>query len=148
MSYVNLIYHIVFSTKNREPLITPDYESKIHQYIGGMISKRGGIALAINGMEDHLHVLAKLRQDKSLSDVIRDLKAGATGWMHDVFPSLEDFAWQQGYGAFTVSQSQINNVREYIANQKTKHQKRSFEQEFRQMLTDNEIEFDERYLFK
>src|SRR5258706_556461 len=82
MSYVNLIYHIVFSTKNREPLITPAYEPKIHQYIGGMINKRGGIALAINGMEDHLHVLAKLRQDKSLSEVIRDLKAGATWCMH------------------------------------------------------------------
>jgi len=73
-----------------------------------MIDKRGGLAFAINGMEDHLHVLAKLRQDKSLSDVIRDLKAGATGWMHDVFPALEDFAWQKGYGAFTVSQSQVN----------------------------------------
>jgi len=82
-------------------------------------------------MEDHLHVLAKLRQDKSLSDVIRDLKAGATGWMHDVFPALEDFAWQKGYGAFTVSQSQVNEVRKYIANQKMRHQDRSFEQEFR-----------------
>ena len=148
MSDVNLIYHIVFSTKDREPLISPEYESKIHQYIGGMIDKRGGIALAINGMEDHLHVLAKLRQDKSLSDVIRDLKAGATGWMHDVFPSLEDFAWQKGYGAFTVSQSQVNEVRKYIANQKMRHQDRSFEQEFRKMLVVNEIEFDERYLFK
>ena len=148
MSYVNLIYHIVFSTRDREPLITAEHESKIHQYIGGMIDKRGGIALAINGMEDHLHVLAKLRQDKSLSDVIRDLKAGATGWMHDVFPSLEDFAWQKGYGAFTVSQSQVDEVRKYIANQKIRHQERSFEQEFRRMLIINEIEFDERYLFK
>jgi REP element-mobilizing transposase RayT len=148
MSYVNLIYHIVFSTKDRQPLITPTYEPQIHQYIGGMINKRGGIALAINGMEDHLHVLAKLRQDKSLSDVIRDLKARATGWMHDVFPSLEDFAWQTGSGAFTVSQSQVKSVREYIANQKIRHQKSSFEQEFRRMLVANEIEFDERYLFK
>ena len=148
MSYVNLIYHMVFSTKDREPLITPEYESKIHQYIGGMIDKRGGLAFAINGMEDHLHVLAKLRQDKSLSDVIRDLKAGATGWMHDVFPALEDFAWQKGYGAFTVSQSQVNEVRKYIANQKMRHQDRSFEQEFRKILVVNEIEFDERYLFK
>ena len=148
MSYVNLIYHIVFSTKDREPLITGEHESKIHQYIGAMINKRGGIALAINGMEDHLHVLAKLRQDKSLSDVIRDLKAGASGWMHDVFPSLEDFAWQKGYGAFTVSQSQIGEVRDYIANQKIRHQKRSFKQEFTRMLIANEIEFDERYLFK
>ena len=147
-SYVNLIYHLVFSTKNREPLITDAYQSRLHEYIGGIVRGQGGIALAVNGMEDHLHVLAKLRQDKALSDVLRELKAGASGWMHDVFPDAQNFAWQNGYGAFTVSASQIDVVRNYIVNQAEHHQQRSFQDEFKALLRTNEIAFDERYLWK
>ena len=147
-SYVNLIYHIVFSTKDRKPIITEKYQARLYKYIGGIIRKQGGIALAINGVEDHVHVLAKLRQDKALSDVIRDFKANASGWMHDVFPEAQDFAWQNGYGAFTVSASQIDVVRRYIAEQKIHHHKRSFQDEFIELLVKNEIEFDERYLWK
>lgn len=147
-SYVNLIYHLVFSTKNREPLITDAYQSRLHEYIGGIVRGQGGIALAVNGMEDHLHVLAKLRQDKALSDVLRDLKANATGWMHDVFPEAQNFAWQNGYGAFTVSASQIDVVRNYILNQAEHHQQRTFQDEFKALLRTNEIAFDERYLWK
>lgn len=146
-SYVNLIYHIVFSTKDRQPLITESCRDRLHEYIGGIIRGQGGIALAINGMEDHLHVLAKLRQDKAVSEVIRDCKAGASGWMHDVFPEMRGFSWQNGYGAFTVSASQVPTVREYIANQALHHQKRTFQDEFILLLRMNEIEFDERYLW-
>lgn len=92
-SYVNLLYHIVFSTKERGPLITEPYQPRLYEYIGGIIRGLGGITLEINGVEDHVHVLAKLRQDKALSDVLRDLKANASGWMHEVFPELKDFAW-------------------------------------------------------
>ncbi len=147
-SYVNLIYHIVFSTKDRKPIITEKYQARLHEYIGGIIRKQGGISLAINGVEDHVHVLAKLRQDKALSDMIRDFKANASGWMHDVFPELKDFAWQNGYGAFTVSASQIQAVRKYIAEQEIHHHKRSFQEEFVQLLCVNEIEFNEQYLWK
>ena len=147
-SYTNLIYHIVFSTKNRQPLITGEVKSRLYEYIGGTIRKQGGIALAINGMSDHLHVLAKLRADKAVSDVLRDLKANSSGWMHKVFPELKDFSWQNGYGAFTVSASQIEKVKEYIANQEKHHQKiGSFPDEFIKLLRANEIEFDEKYLF-
>jgi len=147
-SYTNLIYHIVFSTKNRQPLITGEVKSRLYEYIGGTIRKQGGIALAINGMSDHLHVLAKLRADKAVSDVLRDLKANSSGWMHKVFPELKDFSWQNGYGAFTVSASQIEKVKEYIANQEKHHQKiGSFRDEFIKLLRANEIEFDEKYLF-
>ena len=104
-AYVNLIYHIVFSTKNREPFLTEAHQPELYDYVGGIVRNRGGISLGVNGTADHVHVLAKLRQDKSLSDVIRDLKAGASGWLHDVFPDLQDFSWQRGYGAFTVSAS-------------------------------------------
>jgi REP-associated tyrosine transposase len=145
-SFTNLIYHIVFSTKNRQPLITDAHQSRLYEYIGGTIRGLGGISLAINGTEDHVHLLAKLRPDKALSDVLRDLKANASGWMHDVFPDLKDFSWQRGYGAFTVSQSNIEKVQDYIARQKEHHQKKSFRDEFIGFLEANGIEYDERYL--
>jgi putative transposase len=146
-SFTNLIYHIVFATKNRQPLISDDVKSRLYDYIGGTIRKQGGIALAINGMDDHVHVLAKLRPDKAVSDVLRDLKANSSGWMKDVFPELKDFSWQNGYGAFTVSTSQIEKVKEYIANQEEHHRKvGSFRDEFIKLLNANEIEFDEKYL--
>ncbi len=103
-SYTNPIYHIVFSTKDRRPLIAIDYEPRLYDYIGGTIRSLGGICLELDGTEDHIQLLAKLRPDRAVSDVLRDLKADASGWMHDVFPALEDFSWQRGYGAFTVSQ--------------------------------------------
>jgi REP-associated tyrosine transposase len=145
-SYTNLLYHIVFSTKDRRPLITPDYEVRLYDYLGGTIRKVGGISLELNGTEDHVHVLAKLRPDCALSDVLRDLKANATGWMHDVFPSLKHFSWQRGYGAFTVSQSNVQAVRQYIARQKEHHQKISFRDEFIRFLQENAIEYDERFI--
>jgi REP element-mobilizing transposase RayT len=145
-SYTNLIYHIVFSTKDRRPLITPDYEVRLYDYIGGTIRRAGGISLELNGTEDHVHLLAKLRPDRALAEVLRDLKANATGWMHNVFPSLKNFSWQRGYGAFTVSQSNVEEVRQYIARQKEHHQKVSFRDEFIQFLEVNGIEYDERYV--
>ena len=145
-SFTNLLYHLVFSTKDRRPLITLDYQPRLYQYIGGTIRGLGGDALGVNGTEDHVHVLARLRPDKSLSDVLRDLKAGASGWMHDVFPRLADFSWQRGYGAFSVSQSNLQQVQRYLREQKEHHQRISFRDEFIQFLKANEIEFDERYV--
>jgi REP element-mobilizing transposase RayT len=145
-SYTNLLYHIVFSTKDRRPLITPEYELRLYDYIGGTLRRAGGISLELNGTDDHIHLLAKLRPDRSLSDVLRDLKANATGWMHDVFPSLKDFSWQRGYGAFTVSQLNVEEVRRYIARQKEHHRRVSFRDEFIQFLRANGIEFDERFI--
>ena len=145
-SYTNLLYHIVFSTKDRRPLITPDHEVLLYDYLGGTIRKLGGISLELNGTEDHVHLLAKLRPDCALSAVLRDLKANATGWMHDVFPSLKNFSWQRGYGAFTVSQSQVELVRQYIVRQKEHHRKVSFRDEFIQFLQENGIEYDERFI--
>ena len=145
-SFTNLLYHIVFSTKDRRPLITLDYQPRLYQYIGGTIRGLGGASLGVNGTEDHVHVLARLRPDKSLSDVLRDLKAGASGWMHDVFPRLADFSWQRGYGAFSVSQSNLQQVQRYLREQKEHHRTISFRDEFIQFLQANEIEFDERYV--
>jgi REP element-mobilizing transposase RayT len=147
-SYTNLLYHIVFSTKERQPLITGEYQSRLYDYIGGVIRGQGGISLGVNGMADHVHVLAKLRPDKALSDVLRDLKSNASGWMHNVFPEMKDFGWQNGYGAFTVSASQVATVQTYIARQAEHHQRHAFKDEFMRLLRANGIEFDERYLWQ
>ena len=145
-SYTNLLYHIVFSTKDRRPLITAERELRLYDYIGGAIRGMGGISLELNGAEDHVHILAKLRPDRALSDVLRDLKANATGWMHEVFPTLKQFSWQRGYGAFTVSHSNVDEVRQYIARQKEHHRKTSFREEFIDFLKTNGIRYDERFI--
>ena len=146
-SYTNLLYHIVFSTKDRRPIITPDYEPRIYDYIGGTIRSLGGICLELNGTDDHIHLLAKLRPDRAVSDVLRDLKANASGWMHDVFPALKHFSWQRGYGAFTVSGMNAESLVHYIRGQEEHHRHHSFEDEYRALLERYGIEYDERYLW-
>jgi len=145
-SFTNLLYHLVFSTKDRRPIITLDYQPRLYDYIGGIIRELGGTSLGINGIEDHVHVVTKLRPDKAVSDVLRVLKCNASGWMHDVFPALEDFSWQRGYAAFTVSQSNLADVQRYLAQQKEHHMKVSFRDEFIRFLRVNGIEYDERYV--
>jgi len=127
-------------------LIKDAHESRLYDYIGGTIRGLGGISLELNGTEDHVHLLAKLRPDKAVSDVLRELKANASGWMHDVFPEVTHFSWQRGYGAFTVSQSNVDEVRGYIARQKEHHKRVSFRDEFIQFLNANGIEYDKRYV--
>lgn len=146
-SYTNLIYHIVFSTKDRSPLITNEREDRLYEYIGGIIRGLGGILLMINGIDDHVHILAKLRPDRAVSDVLRDLKSNASGWMHDVFPDAKHFAWQNGYGAFSVGPSDIERIRKYIENQKIHHGRQSFEDEFVELLLMHDIQFDKKYLW-
>jgi len=145
-SFTNLLYHLIFSTKDRRPVITLEYQPRLYDYIGGILRNTGGISLGIDGVEDHVHVLAKLRPDRALSDVLRDLKANASGWMHDVFPRLADFSWHRGYAAFTVSQSHVEMVQRYLARQKEHHRKVSFRDEFIMFLKANGIEYDERYV--
>jgi hypothetical protein len=123
-------------------------EERLHAYLGGTIRALGGVPIEINGMPDHVHLLAKLRQDKSLSDVLRDLKANSSGWVHDTFPTIRDFAWQGGYTAFTVSESKMETVRRYIRNQKGHHKTVDFQEELITLLRGNNIDFDERYLLR
>jgi REP element-mobilizing transposase RayT len=106
-SYTNLLYHIVFSTKERQAWLDPEISARLYDYLGGAIRSEGGTNLSINGCADHVHVLAKLRQNKAVSDVLRAIKANSSGWIHRTFRDSRDFAWQSGYGAFTVSQSQV-----------------------------------------
>jgi len=146
-SFTNLVYHIVFSTKNRYPWLDQAMRSRVHEYLGGAIRGERGIALIVNGTADHIHILTRLRQDRSLSDVVRAIKANSCGWIHKTYPQMSKVNWQAGYGAFTVSASQVETVREYIANQKH-HRKKTFQEEFIGFLKAHQIAFDERYLWK
>ena len=144
-SYCNLLYHIVFSTKRREPWLTPPIRPRVHEYLGGAIRNEGGIAVIINGTADHVHILAKLRQDKAISKVIGELKANSSGWISRTFKDA-GFAWQEGYGAFTVSESMLSKVYRYIERQEEHHRSVSFLEEFKILLKAHGLPFDERYL--
>ena len=146
-SYCNLLYHIVYSTKDRHPWLNGDMRQRVHAYLGGAIRNEGGIALIINGTADHVHLLAKLRQDKAVSDVVRCMKASSSGWIRDNFADLRQFRWQNGYAAFSLSTLQVPKTRQYIANQEEHHKRRSFKEELIALLRANGIEYDERYLW-
>jgi REP element-mobilizing transposase RayT len=145
-SYCNLLYHIVFATKAREPWMTATIRPRIHQYIAGAIRNENGIAIIINGTADHIHILAKLRQDEALSKLIGELKANSSGWISRTFREAAGFAWQEGYGAFTVSESQAPKVRRYIERQEEHHRSVSFVEELKVILRAHGLPFDERYL--
>jgi REP element-mobilizing transposase RayT len=145
-SYCNLLYHIVFSTKDREPWMVPSIRPRIHEYLGGAIRGEGGIALIVNGTADHVHVLAKLRQDRAVSKLIGEVKANSSGWISRTFKECRAFAWQEGYGAFTVSESMVAKVHRYIERQEEHHRRVSFLEEFKVILRAHRLPFDERYL--
>jgi REP element-mobilizing transposase RayT len=146
-SFTCLYYHLVFSTKNREPLITPVLRTRLFAYLGGLIRSEGGHPVVIGGMPDHVHILARLPQTKALADILRVVKATSSGWVRDTFPDAAGFAWQTGYGAFTVGQTSLDAVRRYIEDQEAHHAKLSFQDEFRAMLRQHGIEWDERYIW-
>ena len=145
-SYCNLLYHLVFSTKGREPWLAAGIRPRIHQYLGGAIRGEKGIALIVNGTADHVHVLAKLRQDKAISQFVGELKANSSAWISRTFQDTAGFAWQEGYGAFTVSESQVPKVRQYIERQEQHHRSVSFLEELKVLLKAHGLPFDERYL--
>lgn len=147
-SFTALHYHLVFSTKGREPVIAPDLRPRLWEYLGGLVRGEGGTALAVNGTADHVHLLVTLRQQPALSAVMRQLKAVSSGWVHQTFPAAGGFWWQTGYGAFTVSHSGLGKVREYILNQEAHHTARTFQDEYRALLTAHGLEWDERYVWE
>lgn len=145
-SYCNLLYHIVFSTKGREPWFDHHMRPRVHPYLGGVVNNLGGIPLIVGGTADHVHILCKLRQDRALSDVVRDIKSNSSAWIHDTLRRAA-FAWQAGYGGFTVSASHTERVRQYIATQQEHHRNVGFKAEFVALLDKNHLEYDPRYLW-
>ena len=144
-TYTNLLSHIVFSTKDRFPFITPTIKPRLYEYMGGTIRGIGGVCLEIGGIEDHVHMLVKLKPKLSVSDFLRELKPNVTNWARREL--VAKFEWQNGFGAFSVGESQVSSVRAYIQNQVEHHKKVSFEEEFKALLIAAGIEFDERYLW-
>ncbi len=146
-SYLSLHYHLVFSTKGRLPSIPEEHSQQLYDYMGGIFREIGGCLLAAGGCPDHVHLLCRLNASKSLSDVLREVKASSSKWFHLEFPKITDFAWQTGYGAFTVSKSNLGSVHHYIDTQEEHHSKISFQQEFVGLLTKHEVEYQEKYLW-
>jgi REP element-mobilizing transposase RayT len=146
-SLAAMFAHLVFSTKNRAPSVRPEWAARLYDYIGGIIARREGVLLAAGGMPDHVHLLVSLGRNWSLAYLLRDVKAGSSKWVHDTFPDQRSFAWQSGYGAFSVSRSNLGKVEEYIGDQPRHHAERSFQDEFRMLLRKHGLTWDEEHVW-
>ena len=146
MSYTSLFYHIVFSTKDRRALLRDDTLQRTCQYMGGIARKLDGQLLLADGMPDHVHLAAEIHPSLAVASFIGRVKANASGWIHETFPDLRDFQWQDGYAAFSVSPSVLPAVKEYILRQAQHHKTVSFEEELVALLRKHGIEYDERYV--
>ena len=139
--------HYVFSTKNRGKLINEEIRERLWAFIGGIAKQNKMVAQSVGGREDHVHLLITLPATMSTSKAVQLIKAGSSKWIHEEFPYLKDFAWQTGYGAFSVSVSKIPIIRHYIANQEEHHRQKTFQEEYLDFLKGSGIEYDERYIF-
>lgn len=146
-TYSQVLLHVVFSTKHREPWLTPDVLPRVHEFIGGIVRSERGTALAIGGVADHVHLYLRWRTDDSIANLMRNVKARSSAWIHATFPALKAFAWQEGYAVFSVSRSQEDKVKDYIARQEEHHRTEPFKTELLTLLRKHGIEFDERYVF-
>jgi putative transposase len=144
-TYTNLLTHIIFSTKERLPLIDDKMKPRLHAYMGGIVREIGGVALIVGGINDHVHLLISLPPTLALSDVMRVVKTNSSRWMHE--QNRPKFQWQSGFGAFSVSSANIEKVKKYIANQENHHQKQSFREEFIDFLNRSNMDFDEKFLW-
>ena len=145
-SYVAMYAHIVFSTKGRLPQISAEMQSRLFGFMGGIFRERKCVLMAAGGVTDHVHLLGSIHKEVAISPLLRDVKAISSGWVHDHFTA--EFGWQTGYAAFSVSQSNLDSVRSYVANQAGHHRKMSFKEELIELLKRHGVEYDERYLFE
>jgi putative transposase len=143
----SLHYHVVFSTKNREPWITVDLEQRIWSYLARIAVHHDMTALKVGGLDDHLHLVLGLPPTLSVSKAVQLLKGNSSRWIRLTFPELEAFRWQDGYGAFTVSASALSATVSYVERQRENHERRTYQDEFRGLLHRHGITYDERYLW-
>jgi len=144
-TYLSLHYHLVFGTKDRAPLIEASWRNRLHEYLGGTVEGLKGFPEGVGGMADHVHLLVGLKATHCLADFMRELKKASSAWVHEEI-GMQRFAWQEGYGAFTVSASARTAVQSYIANQEEHHHKKTFREELVEMLKKAGVEYDPRYL--
>jgi len=144
-TFLSLHYHLVFSTKHREPFIHANWRSRLHEYLGGSVKGLGGNTHSVGGTQDHVHLLVELRATHKLCDFLRELKKASSVWVHEEI-GIRPFEWQEGYAAFTVSASGIPKARRYVQSQEEHHRQRSFLEELRILLERSGVSFDEKYL--
>jgi REP element-mobilizing transposase RayT len=146
-TYTQIYIQIVFAVKGRQSLISSTYREELHKYITGIVQNRGQKMLAVFSMPDHTHLLIGLNPTISVSDLVRDIKAGSSKFINDNQWLKGKFNWQEGYGAFSYSRDQVDKVAKYILNQEEHHRSRTFKEEYLTLLTDFEITFNTKYLF-
>jgi len=146
-SFVKIYIHYVFSTKNREPYIVPELENRLWAYMGGIARKNNMEAIAINGTENHAHVLLSLPSTITIARAIQLVKGSSSNWVSKTFPQFRDFEWQKGYGAFSISHYDLQKTINYIKNQKKYHFTQNYESEFLGLLKEYEVDYDERYIW-
>jgi len=146
-THSQLLYHIVFSTKNRQRWLTDGFRETIFSYMAGACNKLEGFALIVNGYVDHAHILVRIPPKLAVANFVKELKANTSKHINDTSGLVHKFGWQEGYGAFTVSASSKDRVYRYINNQVNHHRKRSFEDEYLQLLEKHEVEYDPTYVF-
>jgi len=146
-TYCSLLYHVVFSTKDRKRWLDDDIRQRVYGYMGGTVRNKGGVLIAANGTDDHVHLLLGLKQTKAIADAVKEIRANSSSWIHDTFPGYQEFAWQRGYGAFAVSFSQQEKTEAYLAKQQKHHKKATFQEEFLLLLDLHKVECDERYIW-
>jgi putative transposase len=144
-THTSLLYHLIFATKNREPLIAEEWRERLHDCLGGTVRGLGGVSQGIGGVSDHVHLLVGLKSSHCLADFMRELKKNSSAWVRETFRGVR-FAWQEGYAAFSVSASAAASVQTYIARQAEHHRHRTFQEELIEFLRKTGVEFDERYL--
>ena len=144
-TYLSLHYHLVFSTKHRQPIINSTWLLRLHEYLGGTVVGLGGVPEAVGGVIDHVHLLVGLKATHCLSDFLRELKKASSVWVHETI-GLKSFGWQDGYSAFTVSATSLNPVKSYIRRQAAHHEQKSFREELIEMLETAGVHYDPAYL--
>ena len=147
-TYTQIHVQFVFAVKYRDSLIIPLLKEELYQYISGIIKHHKHKLLAINGMPDHIHIFIGMRPTQSISDLMQDIKGSSSKWINEKKFLKVKFEWQEGYGAFSYSKSQVDNVINYIKNQEEHHKKESFRNEYLNFLNRFEVEYDEKYIFK
>ena len=145
---VSLLVHVIFSTRNREPFITPEIEPELFAYIGGILKNHESRLLNAGGTADHVHLLISQSKNVSLSSLMKDVKKDSSSWIKTKGRQFRNFHWQDGYGAFSIAQSNILELQKYIATQKEHHRKRTFQEELIAFFKEYSLAYDERYLWK
>ena len=146
-SLSHVIIHLVFSTKNRHPFITKKIRDRLYPYIAQVIREHGSECYRVGGVEDHVHLAIRLSKTETIAKVVSLVKTSTSKWLKGISPSLEKFAWQEGYGAFSISPKGLDALLDYIDHQEEHHAKTSFQDEFRKFLNQYGIDFDEKYVW-